>query len=318
MGYYDNKKIVIAGGGGFVGSHVYIKLKKFKCKIFVPRTQDGIDFRNKDHCIKYFNKIKPDIVINCAANQGGVGYHGGKQANLFMDNIQMGLFLMEISCKANVKKFINIVAGCSYPGYLEKDELNENDYWNGELHESIFSYGFPRKASVAYGLALQKQYNFNSIHLVFANMYGPGDHFNFSQSKALPALLRKFYEAKKNKAPQVEIWGSGRPIRDWLYVKDGADAILVAGEKYNKVEPLNIATGVGISIKNLAETIRDIVGFKGKLVYSPNKPEGALKKTLGVKKMKKELNWIPKTSIRDGIKETLEWFGKNYEYAIKH
>lgn len=318
MGYYDNKKIVIAGGSGFVGSHVADKLKEYNCKVFIPRTKDGIDFRSKDHCADYLDKTKPDIVINCAASQGGIGYHVGKQADLFMDNIRMGLFLMEAAQKIKVEKIVNIVAGCSYPGYLEKDELSEDDYWNGELHESIFSYGFPRKASIAYGKALKMQYGFNSIHLILANMYGPGDHFNFAQSKALPALLRKFYEAKKKETPQVEIWGTGKPIRDWLYVKDGAEGILVAGLRYNKVEPLNIASGVGISIKNLAETIRDIVGYKGELIYNTYKPEGALKKTLGIKKMKEELHWVPKTPIEKGIRETLKWFDKNYEYAINH
>lgn len=316
MGFFDKRKIVIVGGGGFVGNHIVAKLKDYNCKIFVPRTKDGWDFTSFKKCLEYFKKTKPDIVVNCAANQGGVGYHVGRQADIFMDNMRMGLFLMQVAQETKVEKFVNIVAGCSYPGYLEKDELDEDDYWNGELHESIFSYGFPRKASVVYGKALKVQHDFNSIHLILANMYGPGDHFSFGQSKALPALIRKFYEAKKKKISQVEIWGTGRPIRDWLYVKDGVLGILMAGEKYNKVDPLNIASGVGISIKNLAEAIRDIVGYKGKIVYNTDKPEGALKKTLGIKKMKSELNWVPKTSIEQGIKETLEWFDKNYEYAI--
>jgi GDP-L-fucose synthase len=230
----------------------------------------------------------------------------------------MGLFLMEAAQETGVDKFVNIVAGCSYPGYLEKDELNEEDYWKGDLHESIFSYGFPRKASVVYGKALKMQYGFNSIHLIFANMYGPGEHFNFEQSKALAALVRKFHEAKKNNLPNVEIWGTGKPIRDWLYVKDGAEGVLVATEKYNKIEPLNIASGVGVSIKKLAEIIRNIVGYKGRLVYNTEKPDGALKKTFGIKKMKKALDWTPSTSIEEGIRETLKWFEKNYEYAIKH
>ena len=316
--YFDNKRIVIAGGGGFFGSHIKEKLKEYKCEIFVPRTKDGWDFTRLEKCLEYFKKTRPHFVINCAANQGGVGYHVGKQGELFMDNMRMGLFLMEAAQKTNVKKFVNIVAGCSYPGYLEKDVLNENDYWNGELHESIFSYGFPRKASVAYGKALRMQYGFNSIHLILANMYGPGDHFNFAQSKALPALLRKFYEAKKKNEPQVEIWGTGKPVRDWLYVKDAVAGILAAGESYSKVDPLNIASGVGISIKRLAETIRDIVGYRGKIIYNTDKPEGALKKILGIQKMKMELNWFPETTIKKGIRETLEWLKMNYEFAISH
>lgn len=318
MNYYNNKRIVIAGGNGFFGSYIANRLKKIPCKIFIPKTKDRIDFRKKEDCFSYFNKIKPDVIINCAANQGGIGYHTGKQADLFMDNMLMGLFLMETAQIAEVDKFINIVAGCSYPGYLEKSEMNEEDYWNGKIHESIFSFGFSRKASVTYGLALKKQYNFNSIHLIMANMYGPREHFNPEQSKALAGLIKKIFEAKKKKIPEVEVWGSGKPIRDWLYVKDGVEGVLRAGAFYNDIEPMNIATGVGISIKKLAETIKKIIGYKGKLVYNRSKPDGAFHKTFGIEKMKKELKWVPETSIEDGIAETVEWFSKNYKTAISY
>lgn len=316
--FYKNKKIVIAGGNGFVGSYIVSILNQISCEIFVPRTKEGIDFRNKSDCIAYLNSIKPDIVINCAANQGGIAYHLGKQADLFMDNMLMGIFLMEAAHMVGVNKFINVIAGCSYPGYLEKNELNEEDYWNGRIHDSIFSYGFSRKASVVYGLALKKQYGFNSIHLVMANMYGPREHFNPQQSKALAGLIKKIYEAKKNNVKEVEVWGTGKLIRDWLYVKDGAKAILVAGAKYNDIELMNIATGVGISVKELAETIRKIIGYKGKLKYNISRPDGALHKTFGIHKMKKELQWVPTTPIEDGIKETVGWFEKNYKKAIAY
>jgi GDP-L-fucose synthase len=318
MDYYKNKKIAITGGNGFFGRHIIEKLEKYDCKVFVPRTKDGWDFRSRRKCLEYLKKVKPHIVINCAANQGGIGYHIGKQANLFMDNILMGLFLMETSQKVGVDKFINIVAGCSYPGYLTKKELNEDDYWSGRIHDSIFSYGFSRKASVSYGLTLKKQYDFNSIHLIMANMYGPGEHFNPEQSKALAGLIRKIYEAKINNIPTVEVWGTGKPIRDWLYVKDGAEGILRAGEVYNDVEPLNIATGVGISVKELAETIKKITGYQGKLIYNTSKPDGALHKLFGIHKMKKELGWLPKTSMKNGIRETVSWFSKNYKTAIAY
>lgn len=316
--YFEGKKIVVAGGNGFFGSHIIDKLREVKCEIFVPKTKDGIDFRKYEDCFSYLNKTKPDIVINCAANQGGIAYHVGKQADLFLDNILMGIFLMQTSQQVGVKKFINVVAGCSYPGYLEKNEMNEEEYWNGKLHDSIFSYGFPRKASTVYGLALKRQYNFNSIHLIMANMYGPGEHFNPEQSKALAALIKKIYEAKKRKLPTVEVWGTGKPMRDWLYVKDGAEAILRAAAFYDDVAPLNIATGVGVSVSKLAETIKKVVGFKGKFIYNTDKPDGALHKIFGIHKMKKVLHWVPPTSIEKGIKETAAWFSKNYEHAISY
>lgn len=307
---------MVAGGGGFFGRYVVAKLQKLKGDVFVPRMKEGLDFRRREDCVSYLALTKPDVVINCAANQGGIGYHQGRQADIFLDNLLMGTYLMQASQLAGAKKFVNIVAGCSYPGYVEGGEMNEEDYWNGWIHDSIFSYGFPRKASTVYGLALKKQYDFNSIHLIMANMYGPGEHFNPEQSKALAGLVRKIYEAKKHKKPSVEVWGTGKPVRDWLYVKDGAEAILRATVVYDDVEPLNIATGVGVSVTELAETIRDIVRYKGKLIYNTNKPDGALYKVFGINKMKKVLKWTPATSLRSGIKETVEWFDKNYKQAI--
>lgn len=318
LNFFKNKKIVITGGNGFVGSHIADRLNTIKCEIFIPKTDDGIDFRREEDCIAYLSITKPDILINCAANQGGIAYHSGKQADLFMDNILMGSFLMKAAQQTGVKKFVNIVAGCSYPGYVTLDELNESDYWNGQIHESIFSYGFSRKASIVYGLALKKQYKFNSIHLVMANMFGPREHFNPDQSKALAGLMKKIYEAKKNKMPSIEIWGTGKPIRDWLFVKDGVEGILRATAQYNDVEPMNIATGVGISVTDLAETIKKVADYKGKLVYNTKKPDGALHKTFGIKKMKKTLGWVPKTSTEDGIKQTYMWLEKNYKQAIHY
>ena len=318
LNYFRNKRIAIPGGGGFLGTHLAEMLKTIPCELFIPRTKERIDFRRYEDCLAYFTKTKPHIVINCAANQGGIGYHSGKQADLFMDNMLMGTFLMKVAQATGVEKFVNIFAGCSYPGYLEKDELNEEDYWMGEIHESIFSYGFPRKASTVYGLALKKQYGFNSIHLIYANMYGPGEHFSYEQSKALAGLLRRTYEAKKNNAPSIEVWGTGAPVRDWLYVKDGADAALRAAAMYDDVKPLNIASGVGVSVKELAEKIKGIVGYTGEIRYNTSKPDGALKKTFGTKKMQSILHWLPQTSLDAGIKETHAWLDANYEYAIGH
>lgn len=318
LSYFKKKTIVVPGGNGFFGSHIVKKLKKLDCKIIIPKTSEGIDFRKREVCLAYLSITKPDIVINCAANQGGIGYHSGKQADLFMDNILMGTFLMEASQKVGVKKFVNIVAGCSYPGYVELNEMNEEDYWNGRIHESIFSYGFSRKASVVYGLALKKQYDFTSIHLIMANMYGPGEHFNPEQSKALAGLIKKVYEAKQKKAPSIEIWGTGKPIRDWLFVEDGVEGVLRATGTYSDVEPMNIGTGVGVSITDLAQTIIKVAGYKGKIIYNTKKPDGALHKTFGIHKMKKILHWTPKTTIEEGVKETYQWFHKNYQKAVAY
>ena len=318
MSYFLGKKIVIPGGAGFFGSHLVPRLLQLGAIVFVPKRSEGWDFRNLEDCKRLFADHPCDIVINLAANQGGIGYHSGKQGELYYDNLRMGTFLLQEACLNKVGKFVNVVAGCSYPGYHTSDVLNEDDYWNGEVHHSIFSYGFPRKASVVQGLALQKQFGFNSIHLIYANMYGPGEHFNSEQSKALAGMLKKFYEAKINNVPHVEIWGTGKPVRDWLYVKDGVEGLLKATEKYEDVSPLNIASGVGVSISDLALKIKEVVGYKGSLVYNTEKPDGAMKKMFGTEKMQEKLGWVPETSLEKGIEETLDWLEKNYEYAINH
>lgn len=314
--FYKDKKVAVLGGGGFLGSRIVRRLKETGAEIFVPRTADGIDFRDEKICHDYMKRTRPEIVINCAASQGGIGFHKGREAELFMDNMKMGLFLMKAAHAAGAKKFVNVVAGCSYPGYGDHDELAEENYWDGQIHESIFSYGFSRKASVAYGAALKRQHNFDSIHLILANMYGPGEHFHPAQSKALAGLLLKIYDAKKRNAPTVEIWGTGKPVRDWLYVEDGAEGIVRAAEAYSEIEPLNIASGVGISVRDLAELIKKIVGWSGKFVYNASRPDGALKKTFSVLKMKRKFDWSPKTGLEEGIRETLKWLDENYEYAV--
>lgn len=315
-GSLNGKKIVVLGGTGFFGSHIVDKLKARNLDVNVPQ-RPKYDFRKKEDCSRYFKKTKPQIVINCAAFQGGIGFHSGKQADLFMDNILMGCYLMEAAREVGVEKFVNVVAGCAYPGYLHKEIMDETDFWSGDLHDSIFSYGFPRKATVVYGKALYKQYGFNSIHLVLANMYGPRDHYNPEQSKALAALVRKIYEAKKEDRGEVEIWGTGKPLRDWLYAKDGADGVIRAAEVYGSIDPLNIATGRGVSVTELAQAVAKSVGFKGEFKYLTERPDGAMKKIFGIEKMQKELKWLPKTSVEKGIRETVEWFSKNYETAIK-
>lgn len=318
MNFFEGKNIVVPGGKGFVGSFIVPRLESLGAKVFVPVHGQPWDFTKWEDAVKLYSQDKFDLVINCAANQGGIAFHKGRQAELYWDNLRITGNLLQAAFEARVPKFVNLVPGCAYPGYLEKAELNEEDFWKGEVHDSIFSYGCSRKFGTIHGLALFKQYNYNSIHLVLANLYGPGEHFNPSQSKALAGMLLKFYQAKKDNLPEVEIWGTGKPVRDWLYVKDAVEYILKAAESYNQVDVLNIASGVGISIKDLAEVIQQVIGYAGNLKYNTQKPDGALKKTFGVKKMKEQLGDLPATPIELGIKETLEWLEKNYDDAITH
>lgn len=316
MGHYDNKKIVLAGGGGFVGSHIADKLKDYSCTVFIPRTKDGWDFTKLEKCLAFLKKTKPDIVINCAAHQGGIKYDKLKRAEIYYDNLLMGTYLMEASYRTSVKKYINVSAACAYPGYLDKDEVSEEDYWSGPIHETVLNYGFTKKAQIVQGWAYKEQYGFNSIHLIMANMYGPRERFHPDRSHGLAALIKKVYDAKKEGKNYIEVWGTGKPIREWLYVKDAAEGILLAGEKYEDVAPMNIGTGIGHSITELVHIIMEVVGFKGKINYLTDMPDGAMKKTLNVSQMKKMIGWTPKTPFEVGIRETVEWLDKNYKYAV--
>jgi GDP-L-fucose synthase len=316
LSIYDNKKIVVTGGTGFLGSHIVDQLAKYNCKVYVPSRRKGVDLTNMQSCVNYFEEVKPDIVFNCAAHQGGIAYQRGREATIYLDNLLMGTYTMEAARRVGVKKYINVVAGCSYPGYLNEDTLDESVYWNGPLHESVLDYGFTKKAQVVQGWAYRKQYGFNSIQLILANLYGPRDHFDPERSHGLAALIWKIYNAKKNNFPSVEIWGTGRAIREWLYVEDAAQGILLAGEKYDEPEPLNIAVGSGLSIRELADMIKRIVKYDGEFVYRTDMPDGALKKVLGVERMKAKLRWSPQTPLEVGIKKTIEWLDSNYADLI--
>lgn len=315
--YFKNKRVSIPGGAGFVGGHLAGMLCPVAAEISIPRLEDGVDFRRYEDCASYFGNVKPDIVINCAADQGGIAYYRGRQADVFLNNIEMNLYLLKAAQEAGIGKFVNVVPNCSYPGYADMDVLEEEHYWDGEVHDSIFSYGLPRKVSVAFGKALFQQFNFPSIHVVAANMYGPGDRFDAQNSKSLAAFIRKFYEAKRDGAPAVHVWGTGKPLRDWLYVKDGAEGILRAAAVYDDIAPINVATGVGISVADLAMKIKSAAEYQGEVIFDVDKPDGAMVKISGIEKMRKVLEWVPSTPLETGIRETLEWFGAHYDQAVK-
>lgn len=318
MDFYKNKSVVVAGGAGFVGSHIVERLKQYQCDPSVPRVADGWDFTKLEKCLEYLDKTRPQIVINAAAHQGGIKYQKLHRGEVYYDNLLMGTFLMEASRRAGVEKYVNVSAACAYPGYLDKESMSEADYWSGPLHETVVNYGFTKKAQIVQGWCYKEQYSFNSIHCIMANMYGPGEHFHPDRSHGLAALIKKVYDAKRDRAPYVEVWGTGRPIREWLYVKDAVEGILRAGERYNDVAPVNIGTGIGHSIAELVRIIMDIVGYGGEIRYLTDMPDGAMKKSLDVAKMKTALDWSPATPIETGIKETVEWLDKNYDAAVAH
>lgn len=302
-----NKKIFVAGGKGFLGKHIVRMLKNIGHNVVSMSYSDGIDFRELEQVKKVLGEEQYDAVINCAAFVGGIQFGYEKPGEIFYNNILMATHLMEAARLTGVKRFINPISNCSYPAHLTKD-FKEEEWWDGPLHESVFVYGFVRKASWVQSWAYAKQYNFDTINLILPNMYGPEDHFEEIRSHALGALIMKFLEAKKSKAPIVTVWGSGEPVREWLYVEDGAEALIRALDIESIVEPINIGTGKGISIKSLAELIKDTIGYEGEIVLDPSKPDGAPYKTMDSSKMKTIFEWEPKTNLKEGVQKTIEWY----------
>ncbi len=303
-------KIFVAGGTGFLGKRVIKRLKKDNYRFCQTSLSQGVDFRNFNQTKKYFEKEKPDIVMNCAAYIGGIKFGLDHEGEIYYNNTLINLNLQECSRIFKIKKYINPISNCSYPDFKDK-KFSEKDWWSGPLHYSVLVYGFTKKSTWVNSYAYHNQFGLNYVNFIVPNMYGPEDHFDEVRSHALGALVKKIVSAKRENKPEVIIWGTGKPIREWLYVDDCVEAFVRSLKIDPGIEPINIGQDVGISIKVLANKIKNLVGYKGKLVYDTNRPDGAPYKVMDVKKIKKIFHWVPKTSFDVGLKKTIEWYLKN-------
>lgn len=306
--FIKNKKILVTGGAGFIGQHVVKNLLKkgvSRENIIVPRSKNN-DLRLYSNCKKVVDGI--DIVIHLAGNVGGIGYNMDNPGELFYDNIIMGVKLIEASRKAGVKKFVSVGTVCSYPK-ITKTPFKEKDLWSGYPEETNAPYGLAKKMLIVQGRAYRKQYNFNSIDLLLANSYGPNDRFDDKRSHVIPAIIKKVEDAKEKKAKYIELWGSGTVTREFIYVEDAAEAIVLATEKYEDDEPINIGSGKEISIKHLVKKITKIMKYGGKIKWKKNKPDGQPKRRLDTSKIKK-LGFLSRTKMDDGLKKTVEYYRK--------
>lgn len=306
--FWKNKTVLITGGAGFLGSHLVEIIKTMNPKkIIVPRSKD-YDLREKADCAKLVKNV--DVVIHLAANVGGIGYNQEFPGTLFYDNLMMGIHLMEEARKAKVKKFVGIGTICAYPKFTPVPFKEEN-LWNGYPEETNAPYGLAKKMLLVQSQAYRQQYKFNSIYLLPVNLYGPGDNFDPKSSHVIPALIKKFVDAKDKNKPTVEIWGTGKPTREFLYVEDAARAIILATENYNGDEPVNLGSSFEISIRELAQTIKKAVGYKGKVVFNTDKPDGQPRRKLDVSKAKKEFGFESQVNFAEGLKKTVEWYQEN-------
>jgi GDP-L-fucose synthase len=309
--YWSDKRVTVTGGAGFLGQHLVKRLESYGAKVFVPRQRD-YNLTSLDACLKCLLEHPADVLFHAAAYYGGIGINQTQPATLYYSNLVMGANLMEAARLVKVNKFVAIGTACSYPGYLE-GHLKEDDLWSGPCHASVVNYGLTKKMMAVQAQAYKRQYGLDSIHLILTNLYGPGDSYNPDRSHVVAALVRKWVEADLAKAPSIEVWGTGKPVREFIYVEDCADAIVLAAETYDDAAtPLNIGTGIGTSIKELTETINEVSGYKGKLVWNTDKPDGAPFKVLDVTRMKSALGgWTAPTSLHDGLAKTIAWYRAN-------
>ncbi len=301
--------ILVTGATGFLGKRVCRLLDAKGLSYEKTSRSLGVDLRNKGEVESLFEKVKPEYVLNCAAYVGGIQFGFKHPAELFTNNLLMTTNLLECCNKYNVKRMVNPISNCAYPA--KATLFKEEEFWEGELHESVMVYGFVRKASWIGSWAYQKQHGIDCINLILSNMYGPEDHFEAERSHALGALIMKFTEAKKNNDPHVDVWGSGKPVREWLHVDDGAEAMVRAADIAPFVDPINVGVGKGISIIEMAEMIKDFVGYTGEIKLDPSKPDGAAYKTVDGTRGEKLLNWKPGINFKDGVKQAVEWYLKN-------
>ncbi|ONI48027.1 GDP-fucose synthetase [Candidatus Epulonipiscium fishelsonii] len=301
-----NDKIFVAGHRGLVGSQILECLKEQGYTNLITRTRQELDLQNQQAVADFFSTEKPEYVFLAAAHVGGIHANNTYPADFIMKNLQIECNVIDSSYKNKVKKLLFLGSSCIYPKLCEQP-MKEEYLLNGELEKTNEAYAIAKIAGLKMCEYYNKQYGTNFISVMPTNLYGPNDNFDLENSHVLPALLRKVHEAKLNNSPTIEVWGSGKPLREFLYVKDMAEACIYIMENYNETPFLNIGTGVEISIRDLAETIKDVVGYDGQLVFNADKPDGTPRKLLDVSKLH-NLGWRHKIDLKEGIEKTYEWY----------
>lgn len=307
------KKIIITGGAGFLGSHVVQKLLERGCKeenIFISRSKN-YDLTKERDVKKLYEDFKANIVIHIAADIGGIGYSKTHPASQFYNNLMMNTLVQDLAYKNEVEKFVGIGTVCSYPKFTPVP-FKEEDLWNGYPEETNAAYGLSKKMMLVQSQAYREQYNFNAIHLLMINLYGPKDNFSLESSHVIPALIRKMLKANEENS-DIEVWGDGSASREFIFVEDAAEAIVLATEMYNGKEPINIGNGEEISIRELIEILANLLKFQGKIIWDKTKPNGQPKRRLDVSKAEKYFNFRAKMELEEGLKRTIEWFKKEID-----
>jgi GDP-L-fucose synthase len=301
-------RVLVTGGNGFLGKVVCEKLRarSWVGAVLAPHSGE-CDLRDANAVSAYFAKEKPDVVIHLAATVGGIGANQQHPAMFFRDNLLMGMNTMHTAYEQGIQKFVCMGTICAYPKFTPVP-FREDDLWNGYPEETNAPYGIAKKALLTMAQSYRQEYGFNAVYLLLVNLYGPGDNFDLETSHVIPALVRKFTEAKTRNEPTVTLWGNGSATREFLYVDDAAEAIILAAERYNDPAPVNIGTGQEITIRELAELIKIEAGFEGEIVWDTSKPNGQPRRCLEVSRAKNAFGFAASTTLQEGLRSTVAWF----------
>ena len=309
MSFWAGKKVVVTGGAGFLGRKVVAELQKLGAQhVFVPRRQE-YDLVQYANVVRLYEDARPDLVIHLAARVGGIGANQENPGSFFYDNLMMGVQLMEVGRQVGLQKFVALGTICAYPKFTPTP-FKEEDLWNGYPEETNAPYGLAKKMLLVQSQAYHQQYGFNSIYLLPVNLYGPGDNFDPASSHVIPAMILKLENALRSGHDEIELWGTGNPTREFLYVDDAARAIVLASELYDASEPVNIGSGREISIRDLARMVADATGFKGSFKWNTSKPDGQPRRALDTSKAERLFGFRAEMPLEIGVRKTVEWYRK--------
>ncbi|MBK7939239.1 MAG: NAD-dependent epimerase/dehydratase family protein [Lewinellaceae bacterium] len=303
-------KIAVTGATGFLGKRVVKKLRERGDEPIVTSRSLGVDLRDYAQTIDFFQREKPEILLNCASFVGGIQFGYKYPVDLFENNLLMNVNLLKAARESGIKRIVNPISNCVYPA--KASLFKEEEIWDGPMHESVLVYGFVRKAFWVGSWASHRQYGLDVINIVLSNMYGPEDHFEEERSHALGALIMKFVEAKRKNQPFVNVWGSGKPVREWMHVDDGAEAMIRSIGMPATEDFVNIGIGQGISVIEMCELIKEITGYQGEIQLDPSKPDGAAYKTVDGTRGEQMLGWKPAIPFREGVALAIRWYEENH------
>lgn len=305
--FWAGRRVVVTGGAGFLGSFIIDQLAALgPAAVVVPRSR-AYDLRERDAIRQLLADARPDMIIHVAARVGGIGANREHPADFFYDNLMMGVQLMHESWQAGVAKFVALGTVCAYPKHTPVP-FHEDELWNGYPEETNAPYGLAKKMMLVQSQGYREQYGFNSVFLLPVNLYGPRDNFDLHSSHVIPALIRKCLEARDTGATTIEAWGDGSPTREFLYVEDAAEGILLAAERYNSSDPVNLGSSYEISIKDLTETIARLTGFDGRIVWDASKPNGQPRRKLDVSRARERFGFASRTTFEEGLRRTIAWY----------